>query len=297
MGARVEPYQTVRIRRAPQSLICRFPGDASVGVAANVAGPDRHRHTANVVDVYAAEVRPAGEASRRIGLAPRRHRRPRRSLGPATAVIVTGLAVLAWWGLAALVSGPPPTEPGSPIIGLPPSGAPTGSAPVNPPVGSSPLGTAGIGPGNRPLPRAPGPAAPNGNDRSPAAQQKATRLAVPRPVPRPPAPQRPAPAPERAPSPVQPARSPAQPAPSPAAPPLAPPDVPPPPGRGKGAHPQPAPERNGPKVDRRYASCDEVVAAGLGPYKERRDVEYGWYPDLDGDGWTCERPRWGPGRR
>lgn len=46
---------------------------------------------------------------------------------------------------------------------------------------------------------------------------------------------------------------------------------------------------SGPRVDRRYETCAEVIDAGLGPYKKDRDPEYWRYVDDDGDGWVCER--------
>lgn len=238
---------------------------------------------------------------------PRRHRRPPPSLGRVTALIVTGLAVLVWWGLAAFVPGPRPTDPEPPNIGLPPSATPEVSAPASQPAGSP--STPGIGAGRRTptLPPKLDPAAPSRNDQPGGAQQAAHRPAVPQPaVPPPPQPavtQPPQPAvpqpaarqpaaPEPAPSPTAP-----EPVPSPAAPaPNAPPSAAPPSGDG-GGRPKPTSKRRGPKVDQRYASCDEVVAAGLGPYKERRDVEYEWYLDVDGDGWACEYPSSWPGRR
>lgn len=39
--------------------------------------------------------------------------------------------------------------------------------------------------------------------------------------------------------------------------------------------------------DRRFASCKEAVAAGLGPYTRGRHAEYAWYQDLDGNGVAC----------
>lgn len=40
--------------------------------------------------------------------------------------------------------------------------------------------------------------------------------------------------------------------------------------------------------DRRYATCAEVKARGLGPYVKGRDREYDWYTDRDRDGRVCE---------
>jgi hypothetical protein len=39
------------------------------------------------------------------------------------------------------------------------------------------------------------------------------------------------------------------------------------------------------------------MTAGLGPYLAGLNVEYAWYPDPDADGWACESPLWGLGRR
>ena len=46
---------------------------------------------------------------------------------------------------------------------------------------------------------------------------------------------------------------------------------------------------SGQQTDDRYATCGQVIAAGLGPYKRDRDPEYRWYVDDDRDGWACER--------
>ena len=46
---------------------------------------------------------------------------------------------------------------------------------------------------------------------------------------------------------------------------------------------------SGQQTDHRYATCAQVVDAGLGPYKRDRDPEYRWYVDEDRDGWACER--------
>jgi hypothetical protein len=41
------------------------------------------------------------------------------------------------------------------------------------------------------------------------------------------------------------------------------------------------------RLDPRFATCDGVRAAGLGPYRQGRDTEYAWYVDPDGDGVVC----------
>jgi len=43
-----------------------------------------------------------------------------------------------------------------------------------------------------------------------------------------------------------------------------------------------------PDTDRRYPTCTEVQAAGLGPYVRGKDPEYHWYRDGDSDGVACE---------
>lgn len=43
-----------------------------------------------------------------------------------------------------------------------------------------------------------------------------------------------------------------------------------------------------PTTDKRYATCKEANAAGLGPYVEGEDPEYEWYRDRDKDGIVCE---------
>jgi hypothetical protein len=40
--------------------------------------------------------------------------------------------------------------------------------------------------------------------------------------------------------------------------------------------------------ERRYATCAQVKAHGLGPYRRGRDREYDWYRDADDDGLVCE---------
>jgi hypothetical protein len=41
--------------------------------------------------------------------------------------------------------------------------------------------------------------------------------------------------------------------------------------------------------DRRYNTCAEAIARGLGPYRRGVDREYDWYTDRDSDGIVCER--------
>ncbi|MFV0462086.1 MAG: excalibur calcium-binding domain-containing protein [Nostocoides sp.] len=43
------------------------------------------------------------------------------------------------------------------------------------------------------------------------------------------------------------------------------------------------------RTDPRFRTCQEVIAAGLGPYEEGKDPEYPWYRDADHDGIVCER--------
>jgi hypothetical protein len=49
--------------------------------------------------------------------------------------------------------------------------------------------------------------------------------------------------------------------------------------------PKPTPP---PPNDKRYDSCKDATATGLGPYVRDRDPEYAWYRDDDADGTTCE---------
>lgn len=51
--------------------------------------------------------------------------------------------------------------------------------------------------------------------------------------------------------------------------------------------PAPAPAAGG--TDQRFGSCAAAIAAGLGPYRQGVDPEYGWYRDADHDGTVCER--------
>lgn len=44
-----------------------------------------------------------------------------------------------------------------------------------------------------------------------------------------------------------------------------------------------------PTTDKRYDTCKEANAHGLGPYYKGIDPEYYWYIDRDGDGKVCER--------
>jgi hypothetical protein len=42
-------------------------------------------------------------------------------------------------------------------------------------------------------------------------------------------------------------------------------------------------------TDRRFSTCAEAIAHGLGPYRRGKDAEYAWYRDADDDGLVCER--------
>lgn len=46
--------------------------------------------------------------------------------------------------------------------------------------------------------------------------------------------------------------------------------------------------RSGGRLDRRYSSCKQAIANGLGPYVRGRDPEYRWYVDRDDDNKVCE---------
>ncbi|MGO1051707.1 excalibur calcium-binding domain-containing protein [Crossiella sp. CA198] len=52
--------------------------------------------------------------------------------------------------------------------------------------------------------------------------------------------------------------------------------------------PKPPPPPPQPKTDRRYRTCKEAKANGLGPYYLGVDPEYHWYKDADHDGKVCE---------
>ncbi len=41
--------------------------------------------------------------------------------------------------------------------------------------------------------------------------------------------------------------------------------------------------------DPRFSTCAEAIERGYGPYYRGRDVEYGWYTDVDSDGVVCEQ--------
>ena len=41
-------------------------------------------------------------------------------------------------------------------------------------------------------------------------------------------------------------------------------------------------------TDPPFATCRDAAVRGYGPYRRGVDVEYGWYPDRDGDGLSCE---------
>ena len=42
------------------------------------------------------------------------------------------------------------------------------------------------------------------------------------------------------------------------------------------------------RLDPRFGTCGEAIAAGYGPYTQGRDAEYEWYIDRDSDGSVCE---------
>jgi len=55
---------------------------------------------------------------------------------------------------------------------------------------------------------------------------------------------------------------------------------------------QPKPTTEAPgggKLDPRFGTCKDAIAAGYGPYFRGRDPEYAWYRDADKDGVVCER--------
>ncbi|MFI6814724.1 excalibur calcium-binding domain-containing protein [Nonomuraea sp. NPDC050328] len=52
--------------------------------------------------------------------------------------------------------------------------------------------------------------------------------------------------------------------------------------------PKPRPVAPVQSNDRRYSTCAEANAHGLGPYRRGLDPEYAWYQDRDGDGRVCE---------
>jgi hypothetical protein len=45
------------------------------------------------------------------------------------------------------------------------------------------------------------------------------------------------------------------------------------------------------RTDRRYGTCAEAIAHGLGPYRKGHDREYNWYRDRDQDDVVCESDR------
>lgn len=78
----------------------------------------------------------------------------------------------------------------------------------------------------------------------------------------------------------------AEPSPPPPPPPPPPPKTPaPPPPR---TTPKPPPPPPPPRTDRRYRTCKEAKAHGLGPYVLGVHPEYHWYRDADKDGIVCE---------
>lgn len=271
-----------------------------------------------MVDASTHWIRPAARPVT-FALAPRRHRRPVTSPYRKAGLIGAGVVALLFFVFALFAADWQPIGPDRPF-GAP---APTGSPDVPPasvPSVALPAG-GGSAPADRDADALPPPVS-GSPGWEPAAAQPPVPPAVapePRPTapqisPQPPEPSPPVPVPSPQPSAAQPPAP--QPSPQPPAsgpgsqgPPNKPshPAKPSPPRPDDGAHPgepggnpsppghQPRP--TGPKVDQQYASCEDVLAAGLGPYKAARDVEYAWYADPDADGWACESPRWGMGRK
>lgn len=249
-----------------------------------------------------------------FAFAPRRHRRPSASPLRAAGVVGTAVAALLFFVFALFAADSQPTGPDSPFGALPPAASPDVPPASAFPVGPTPDAGPSLSPGDR-YPGALPPSVSASRTWQPAAAQPAAPWpAAPEPRPEPPQDQpqpavpHPSPAPvvpepgPQAPAPQPPASQPPPPKPSHPAPPTPQrPDDGTPPGNGnpKGNPSPPGhePKSTGPQVDPRYASCDEVLAAGLGQYKAGRDEEYGWYPDPDANGWACEKPRWGLGRK
>lgn len=42
------------------------------------------------------------------------------------------------------------------------------------------------------------------------------------------------------------------------------------------------------RLDPRFDTCKLARGSGYGPYSRGVDPEYGWYPDVDGDGVVCD---------
>ena len=51
-----------------------------------------------------------------------------------------------------------------------------------------------------------------------------------------------------------------------------------------------AASRSKTRLDPRFRTCSQALAAGFGPYRRGLDPEYAWYPDADSDGVTCDGP-------
>ncbi|HEX2774850.1 MAG TPA: excalibur calcium-binding domain-containing protein, partial [Micromonosporaceae bacterium] len=231
----------------------------------------------------------------------------------AAGVVRTAVAALLFFVFALFAADSQPIGPDAPFGALPPTASPDVTPASAPPVGPTP-DAGGAAPDNRYPGALPPPVSASRTLQPAAAQPAAPRPAAPEPRPESPQDQPPPEVPHPAPAPAVPEPGPQAPAPQPSAPQPQPstpshpapptpqrPDDGTPPGNGnpKGNPSPPGhePKANGPKIDPRYASCDEVLAADLGPYKAGRDDEYGWYPDPDADGWACEQPRLGLGRK
>lgn len=249
-----------------------------------------------MVDASTRWIRPA---ARRSGstFAPRRHRRTSSSPVRTAGVVATAVAGLLFFVFALFAADSEPIGPEAPFGALPPTASPDVTPRSAPPGDKTPDASDGAAPANR-YPGALTPPVSVSRSSQPAAQPAAAE-----PFAAGPAAAEPSPAP---PQPAVPQPSPAPAAPEPGSQPPAPPspirpDDSTPPGNGKPkGNPSPPgqePKPKAPKVDPRYATCEDVLAAGLGPYKAGRDEEYAWYPDPDANGWACEKPRWGLGRK
>ena len=51
---------------------------------------------------------------------------------------------------------------------------------------------------------------------------------------------------------------------------------------------KPPAKTKAPVTDKRYSTCKEAKAHGLGPYYRGKDPEYHWYTDRDSDGMVCD---------